>query len=255
MNGFLRSTQFAFYLATPVERARAPFDDDNLLRPIPAATAHQITSVDTDRCVITLTSVRTLNAKTWISRAKSGWCFQIDQIFAARWFVIWIVWFQLEVISVSKKRKKMRNIQWMCSGRIGLWLKSIDLIRFLPVIFSTMLGSTANRISWYTVRTRCNIVRLQTVAVVMLNRILTVAVQTIAHHHTGRAIEAIFQIVAHQTEIRQTHPACFHRTRTGHTVTFALLTHFTLNVLKTEQKQKINRLIQHIYTYIRQCFD
>lgn len=154
-----------------------------------------------------------------------------------------------------EETEKMRNIQWMCPGRIGLWLKSIDLIRFLPVIFSTMLGSTANRISWYTVRTRCNIVRLQTVAVVMLNRILTVAVQTIAHHHTGRAIEAIFQIVAHQTEIRQTHPACFHRTRAGHTVTFALLTHFTLNMLKTEQKQKINRLIQHIYTYIRQCFD
>lgn len=177
--------------------------------------------------------------------------------------MIWIIWFQLKVISVTKWRKpeilgvsewfwkeeylQSGQLQYFSNDFIKKEMFVLDLI-YLPIIFSPMLCSTTNRIGRYTIRTRCNIVRLQTVAVQMLNGIFTAAVQAVTDHHTRRAIESIFQIVADQTEIRQSHPTRFHRTRTGHTVTFALLTHFTLYMLKrTDKNIQINKMskIQH----------
>lgn len=56
--------------------------------------------------------------------------------------------------------------------------------------------------------------------------------QTIANLDSCGAIETRLQIVAYDTEIGQTHPAGFYRTRAGHAMAFALLTHLRLNVLQ-----------------------
>lgn len=56
--------------------------------------------------------------------------------------------------------------------------------------------------------------------------------QAVADLDACGAIEARLQIVAYDTEIGQTHPAGFYRTRAGHAVAFALLTHLRLNVLQ-----------------------
>lgn len=56
--------------------------------------------------------------------------------------------------------------------------------------------------------------------------------QTVADLDAGGAVEAGLQIVAYDTEVGQTHPAGFHRTRAGHAVAFALLPHLRLNVLQ-----------------------
>lgn len=71
MNSFLRSTKFAFHLATPVEGARAPLHHDHFLSPVAATAAHQVTAVDADRRVVTLPSVRALDAQARILLAEA----------------------------------------------------------------------------------------------------------------------------------------------------------------------------------------
>lgn len=53
----------------------------------------------------------------------------------------------------------------------------------------------------------------------------------IADHHPGGSVETILQVVADHAEIRQPHPAGFHRAGAGHAVTLAFLTHFRSHVL------------------------
>lgn len=81
--------------------------------------------------------------------------------------------------------------------------------RDLPIRFPFVMIST-NRIGCNAVWARWDVVRLKAVAVDVLNGILTGSVRTVADHDTGCAIEAIFQIVTNQSEIRQAHPTRFH---------------------------------------------
>lgn len=109
VNRFLRSTQFTFDLTTPMERASAPLDHQHFLRSISASATHQIATVHTDRWVIALATVRSVDAKPRIFRTKSRGRFQVHQILAAGRFVFGIVRFQLEVIS-AMKRKMVINL-------------------------------------------------------------------------------------------------------------------------------------------------
>lgn len=58
----------------------------------------------------------------------------------------------------------------------------------------------------------------------------------ITDHHSGGPVEAILQIVADHAEVRQSHPAGFHRARTRHTVALALLTHLRGHVLQRKTR-------------------
>lgn len=96
---------------------------------------------------------------------------------------------------------------------------------------------SSNGIRWNAIRAWCNIIRLYAVAIVVLNGIAS-SISAIADHNTWCTIKAILQIVTDQTEVWQTHPACFYCTRTRHTMAFTFLTHLTLNMLKREKKTK-----------------
>ena len=98
MDDFFRSAELTLYLAAPVEGAGAALHHGDFLRPVPPSTAHQVAAVHADRGVVTLATVRTLDAEPGIALAEAGRRFQIDQILRARWFVFRVVRFQLEVI-------------------------------------------------------------------------------------------------------------------------------------------------------------
>lgn len=106
MDNFLDLTQFTLYFTTPMERTRTSFHHFHFMRTITSSAAHQITAIDTNRCIITLASICTLNAHSCTTRTEIWRRFQIDEIFTTRRFMFWIVWFQLEVISVLRKDKK-----------------------------------------------------------------------------------------------------------------------------------------------------
>lgn len=58
----------------------------------------------------------------------------------------------------------------------------------------------------------------------------------IADHHSGGPVEAILQVVADHAEVRQSHPAGFHRARARHAVALALLTHLRGHVLQRKAR-------------------
>lgn len=67
--------------------------------------------------------------------------------------------------------------------------------------------------------------------VVVVDDVLVVAAQTVAHHDPRGSVEAILQVVAHHTEVGQPHPARLYRARARHSVAFAFLAHLRLYVL------------------------
>lgn len=71
VNGFLRSTRLTLDFAAPVKQASAPLHHGHLLRPIAPSAAHQIASVDAQRRVIALSSVRAENAESRVLLAKA----------------------------------------------------------------------------------------------------------------------------------------------------------------------------------------
>lgn len=82
--------------------------------------------------------------------------------------------------------------------------------RYLPVVLAAMLWES-DRVGGYAVRAGRDVVRLQTVAAVVRDRVLVVAVQTVADGHSRRAVESVLEVVADHTEVRQTHPTRLHR--------------------------------------------
>lgn len=104
MNNLLGPTQFTLYLAAPVEGTGTPFHHYDLLCPVASAAAHQITSVDPYRGIVTLAAVRSLDPQSRIPIAEPRRGFQIDQILRTRRFVVRIVRFQLEVVSGEEKK-------------------------------------------------------------------------------------------------------------------------------------------------------
>jgi hypothetical protein len=68
--------------------------------------------------------------------------------------------------------------------------------------------------------------------------ILVAVPQAVADLNSRRPIEAIFKRVADDAEVRQAHPAGLHRAGSGHSVAFALLAHFSLDVLLMEKRKK-----------------
>lgn len=99
MNNFLDLTQFTLHFTTPMKGARTSFHHFHFVRSITSPATHQITAIDTNRCIITLTSICTLDTHPCTSRTEIWRWFQIDEILTTRWFVFWIIWFQLKVIS------------------------------------------------------------------------------------------------------------------------------------------------------------
>lgn len=103
----------------------------------------------------------------------------------------------------------------------------------------------SNGIRWDAVRARCDIIRLYAVGIVMLNGILAGCIRTVGDHDSWCPIETVFQIVTHQSEVWQAHPACFDCAWSRHTMAFTFLTHLTLNMLfeqkQTEREKKINK--------------
>lgn len=59
----------------------------------------------------------------------------------------------------------------------------------------------------------------------------------VAHHHPGRAVETVLQIIADHAEVRQPYPTSLDGAGPGHAVAFALLPHFRRHVL--QQKAKV----------------
>lgn len=82
--------------------------------------------------------------------------------------------------------------------------------RYLPVVLAAMLRES-DRVGGYAVRAGRDVVRLQAVAAVVLDRVLVVAVQAVADGHARRAVESVLEVVADHPEVRQTHPTRLHR--------------------------------------------
>lgn len=101
VNDLFGSTQLALDLTAPVKRASASFYHNDLLCAIASATTHQITSVHAHRCVVALTTMCALYSQSGILFTESGRGLQVHQIFHCWWLMVWIVWFQLEVVSVK----------------------------------------------------------------------------------------------------------------------------------------------------------
>lgn len=119
-------------------------------------------------------------------------------------------------------------------------MSRMNIERDLPIGFPFVMIST-NRIGCNAILAWRDVIRLKAVAVDVLNSILTASIRTVADHNSGCTIEAIFQIVTNQSEIRQAHPTRFHRTWSWHTVAFAFLTHFALNMLFTSRKKNTKK--------------
>lgn len=104
MNGLFRSTRFALDFAAPVESARTALDDSHFLRSITSSAAHQVASVDAYWCVIALTTMRTENSQAQIFLAKSGGLFKVHEVFGGWGFVVGIVGFEWEFVSVGGEK-------------------------------------------------------------------------------------------------------------------------------------------------------
>lgn len=98
MDGFLGPTQFTLDLTTPMEGARTPLHHDNLLRPVPAATTHQVTPVHADAGVVALAAVRPLDPQLGVALAEHRGGLQVHQVLDARRLVLGVVRLQLEVV-------------------------------------------------------------------------------------------------------------------------------------------------------------
>jgi len=61
--------------------------------------------------------------------------------------------------------------------------------------------------------------------------------ETVGHLHAGGSVEAGLEIIAHHTEVGQSHPAGLHCTRAGHSMALALLSHLRLDVLQIEKER------------------
>lgn len=116
MNNFLDLTQFTLHFTTPMERARTSFHHFHFMRSITSSATHQITAIDTNRCIITLTPICTLDAHFCTPCTEVWRWLQIDEIFTTGWFMFRIVWFQLKVISdLMEEREKVELV-------FGFWL-------------------------------------------------------------------------------------------------------------------------------------
>lgn len=72
MDCFLGPAQLALDLTAPVEGTRAPFHHHDLLSPVAAAAAHQVTPVHADAGVVALATVRSLDAELWVPLTEHG---------------------------------------------------------------------------------------------------------------------------------------------------------------------------------------
>lgn len=176
--------QLTLNFATPVERARAPLHDNDFLRSIAPAAAHQVAAVDSNAGVVALPPVCAEYTELGIFLAERRRRLQIHQILQTRWLVLRIVGFQLEAVTV------------------------------LPAqALSMMMHRVARRIAENGIA------------------VSTSHPVAVAHHHARRTVEAVLQVVTDNSEIWQPHPTRLHRTRAGHAVALALLSHLRRDVL------------------------
>ena len=89
-----------------MECTRTALNDHHLLCFVAATTAHQIATIHPDRCIVALTTVRSLYAQAQILLAEARRLFQIDNVLGTRCLVLGIVWLEDELIAVSTKKEK-----------------------------------------------------------------------------------------------------------------------------------------------------
>lgn len=220
----------ALDLATPQERAVAPFRDDGLVGLVAALAAHQVAAVHADGRLVARAPVSAQYAQPRVGVAEPGRLFQVHQILGAGSLQFRIVRFQLETVPVPAAAHAATVL---ALRRLLLLLLLQRLRRLLRRLLVLLL--------------RSHRVQLRRVLVV---RVLRVVLGTespeparVAHHHPGRAVEPVLEVVADRPEVGQLHPARFHGARARHTVTLALLFHFRLYVLKHTNTRKANNLI------------
>lgn len=113
MNGFFRSTCFAFDFAAPMEGACTTLNYSYLLCSISSSTAHQVTTINTYWCIVALTSVRTKNSQSQILFTKSGRLLEVHQVLGCRRFMIRIVRLEWEFISVEETKRSIRIMKFI----------------------------------------------------------------------------------------------------------------------------------------------
>lgn len=224
MHRLLRPTQLAFHFTAPVEGAGASLYYNHFLRSIASTATHQVAAIHTYRGVVALAPVSSLDSEPGISFTEIWRLLHVDQVLGVWRLVVWIVGFQLEVIS-DDGRKYVR----ICFFNF--------IFKNLPI---NSLVVWPPRLYRVTVWTAGNVLRC---LYVMTNCVLICVPQTIADEDSWSSIKSIFQIVSDYSEEWQSHPASFHCTWSRHSVAFALLTHFGLDMLQIK-KALMSKILQ-----------
>lgn len=172
MHRLFRPAQLAFHFAAPVEGTSASFYYNHFLRSIASTTAHQIAAIYTYGGVVALPPVSSLNSKSRISFTEVRRLFHVDQVFCVWRFVVWVVGFQLEVVSKDENIFVSKWIQWQ-----GLCKYLIEFKWNLPIDSLVVWSSRLYRVAGHGVWTAGNILRCLNV---MTNCVFIRIPQTIA---------------------------------------------------------------------------
>jgi len=201
----------ALDLATPQESAVAPLGHQGLVGLVAAAAAHQVAPVHADGRLVAGATVRAQYAQARVRVAEPGRRFQVHQVLGAGRLQVRVVRFQLEVVPVPAA----------AAPPAAPAAAAVLLLLLLLLLFE--------------LRLLLRVLRLLLFVMLVLRVVLApqpAQTARVAHHHPGRAVEPVLEVVADRTEYGQSHPARLHGARARHAVTLALLFHLRLYVLK-----------------------
>jgi len=204
----------ALDLATPQESAVAPFGHQGLVGLVAAAAAHQVAPVHADGRLVAGATVGAQYAQTRVRFAEAGRRFQVHQVLGAGSLQFRVVRLQLEVVPVPTAAAAP-------PAAAAATATAAVLLLLLLLLFE--------------LRLLLRILRLLLFVMLVLSVVLApqpAQTARVAHHHPGRSVEPVLEVVADRTEYRQSHPARLHGARARHAVTLAFLFHFRLYVLK-----------------------
>lgn len=113
-------TSLALHMTTPVKSTATAFCNYVLFCRMTTPTTHQITTVNSDRSGIALTSKRALKSNTIILFAKRWWILKVDKI-ASTWFLMVDVYgIEVEPPSPPTTTTTFVPCKWKCQNKT-LW--------------------------------------------------------------------------------------------------------------------------------------
>lgn len=161
-------TSLTLHFTAPMESACTAFHDDDFLRPVAPAAAHQVAAVDADGGVVAEAAVGALDAQFRVLLAEPGGGFEVDEVLRAGGLVLRVVRLQLEAVLVLPPP---------ADGAFGVGVDAVDAVGQVGV------------------------------GVGAVGVVATSLAPGVADHHPRSSVEAVLQVIPDDPEGGEAHPA------------------------------------------------